>query len=722
MKTIWKWDFPLQTIHQGIPMGNGLLGATLWGEDRTLLMTLGCASLWDHRGGMSWTPEQNFKTIRKALDEKDSEGIKKLFATKLQDENLRRPTLIPLGRIRITLAGNSRLLRSELHMETGVIRILFDTPSGKNEMLFSCDMECIYSFACEGVPQDAQVELLSAFDLPGGREALEKRYFEKPEYLAMDGKSAFLQKMPEDPSFALCLKRDKGSFLLHFMRDATSIGSVMAAAETLPSAAQIRGKSSTFWQDILKKIPSVALGDADLEDLYTFGMYKYIIMTNPAGVTPGLQGPWIEDNQLPPWSGDYHFNINAQMCLTPGYKAGLFPNIRKLFDLVLSWKESLRHNAECFAAIPDGYMLPHAVDDRGVCMGGFWTGCVDHACTAWIAMMMYDYCDYTSDREFLRNEVFDFMKGTMRVFQAMMEYRQEDGTLVLPLSISPEYRGSAMDAWGENSSFQLAAIHRLARNLRNASEILEIEPDPFWLEVEEKLPPYTVVEDPLRANGNYREIALWKGVALEESHRHHSHLGAITPFCTLDPEEESVRDLLRFTEYNWVKKGMGQWTGWCMSWASQIHTRLGNPEMAVYLLKTFKYFFTNSSFGSFHDARHPGLTIFHSPKEIMQMDGAMGCVTAIQDLLVCCREGVADFFRGVPEAWAECSFRDFHLPGGFKASGICRHGKDCTLTIRAAGDGILLLKAPLLREITRIPMQKDQTLRLDISDGKITFL
>ena len=719
MQKIWKYSFPLKTIHQGIPMGNGLLGATLRGEDRTILMTLGCASLWDHRGGMEWTPLQNFKAIRKALEAGDSGEIKRLFESGCPDENLKRPTLIPLGRVRITLPEGYGLLRGELSPETGIVKIFCASPDGEKEMLFSCDMTCKAAFACENLPGSASLELLSAFDLPGGKDALKKRHFEEVKHFTEGGKLAFLQKMPADPAYGLCLKREKDTFLLHFVRNLNTPQEVAAAAEDLPSASVIRNRCTAFFRETMQKIPAITLGDPDLEDLYCSGMYKYVIMTNPAGVTPGLQGPWIEDDQLPPWSGDYHFNINVQMCNTPGYKAGLFPHLRKLFDLVLSWKASLRRNAECFASIPDGYMLPHAVDDRGVCMGGFWSGCVDHACTAWIAMMMYDYCDYTLDTDFLQEEVFDFMKGTMRVFQAMMEYKK-DGTLTLPVSISPEYRGSAMNAWGADSSFQLAAIHRLARNLIAAATLLKEDPDPFWNEVEEKLPPYSCVEGLLSNKCSFKEIALWEGLALEESHRHHSHLGGIVPFCTLDPEEESLREILRFTQNTWIKKGMGQWTGWCMSWASQIHTRLGNPEMAVYLLKTFKTFFTNSSSGSFHDARYPGLTLFYGEKEVMQMDGLMGCVCAIQDLLVCCREGVADFFRGIPENWKESSFRDFHLPGGFKAGGHYRGKENWEITVTAVTETTFRFKGPSCREIVIQPMHKGETVRFCFADGKLS--
>jgi hypothetical protein len=70
--------------------------------------------------------------------------------------------------------------------------------------------------------------------------------------------------------------------------------------------------------------------------------------------------------------------------------------------MIWSWRETLRQNARYFVGIDD-VMLPHAVDDRCVIIGCFWSGTIDHGCTAWVGKMMYDYWRYSGDREFLRN-------------------------------------------------------------------------------------------------------------------------------------------------------------------------------------------------------------------------------------------------------------------------------------------------------------------------------
>ena len=229
--------------------------------------------------------------------------------------------------------------------------------------------------------------------------------------------------------------------------------------------------------------------DAQIQRIFDYGMYRFGAMTDPDGVPAGLQGPWLEDDRLVPWNGDYHFNINVQECYSPAYRGGHFAHLKPLFKMVFSWRPRLRENARRFVGIEDGYTLPHSVDDRGVCIGGFWTGTIDHGSTAWVAAMMMRYYRYSRDLAFLRDSAYDFMKGAMNVYLAMMV--EDGGHLALPLGPSPEWGGShAKGSVGRNPSFQLAAAHRLARDLVEAAAALGEKPDPRWLDVMKRLPRY----------------------------------------------------------------------------------------------------------------------------------------------------------------------------------------------------------------------------------------
>ena len=107
-----KRNFPLPRIQTGALLGNGKTGEMIWGAGNILNFSLGCADLWDHRGGMEWTEKQNFKDIRSALEKRDADAIRKIFATQ-KTGTVNRPSLIPVGRLVIALPQEAELLRYE---------------------------------------------------------------------------------------------------------------------------------------------------------------------------------------------------------------------------------------------------------------------------------------------------------------------------------------------------------------------------------------------------------------------------------------------------------------------------------------------------------------------------------------------------------------------------------------------------------------------------------
>ena len=366
--------------------------------------------------------------------------------------------------------------------------------------------------------------------------------------------------------------------------------------------------------------------------------------------------------------------------------------------MVFSWEHQLRNNARVFLGINDGLMLPHAVDDRCVCMGSFWTGCIDHGCTAWVAQMMVDYVRYTGDDDFLKEKVYPFCKGTMRVYEEMLE--RDGDHFRLPVSVSPEYRGSDMDAWGANASFQLACLHRLGEDLVEMSERLGEVPEPIWLEILEKTPKACIGNDGSR-------IILWEGTDLEESHRHHSHLAAICPFDTIDIYDEKWIPIVRESLDRWIGKGMGLWSGWCVPWASMIHSRTGNGDMAELLLEMWERVFTNQGRGTLHDCDFAGLTLMGGAKfgveqrrrEVMQLDAGMGAVVAIQDMLMHTRRGVVHVFPAIPEKWKSCSFSSMPCGYGVTVSAVRENRQTVSVTLTSAKGGCIKLADPWSGEV-----------------------
>src|SRR5207249_1460289 len=120
-----------------------------------------------------------------------------------------------------------------------------------------------------------------------------------------------------------------------------------------------------------------------------------------------------------------------------------------------------------------------------------------------------------------------------------------------------------------------------------------------------ELPPYA-----LAGPEQSRRIGVWQGQDLDESHRHHAHLAAIYPFCTIDPADPTHAQLVRNTIDHWVRRGAGAWTGWCIPWAAILCARCNLPDAAVLWLHWWKELFTNEGHGTLHDAAYPGFTVF----------------------------------------------------------------------------------------------------------------
>ena len=669
---IVTWDFPRTgSCHEGMAFGDGKTGVLVWGGGSEIRLTVGRADLWDHRGGYSWTPEQSYTNIVAAVHSGDKDRLYGLFRKETPQGEPRNPYMLPLGRVVIKVPGKT-LKRGTLDPFTGLGSLEF-AEGGAVGLAMSKNDGGLFAMA---FPNDVAIEVktIPATDFPVYERQLKPIGFEKAALFGDEDKGAggFRWALPADPQVWLAWQRaeDRQTKQMTF-RLGTGRGNEVFARHRRYS--DVAAESVAYWKLFWSEGARVKVPDPVIQRVYDYGMYRFGAMTDPDGVPAGLQGVWLEDDRLVPWNGDYHFNINVQECYSPAYRGGHFDNLLPLFRMVLSWRPLLKDNAKKFVGIDNGYVLPHSVDDRGVCIGGFWTGTIDHGSTAWVAAMMMRYVRYSGDVEFLKGGAFDFMRGAMNVYRAMME--EENGKLTLPLGPSPEWGGADVrSAVGRDPSFQLAAALRLARDLVDAAKLLGVQPDAMWLDVEKRLPQYS-------AGGS--GIELFRGQALTESHRHHSHMAGFYPFDTLDLSDKATRDIAAKTYRTWVYRGTGLWSGWCVPWASILNTHVGNAQAAAELLRSWDAYFCNPGHGSLHNAYAPGFstfTIFGSfagsgDGQIMQMDGQCAAATAVLEMMAHEVNGKVEFFKGCPESWREVSFENLALSDGRRVSGKRVDGK-----------------------------------------------
>ncbi|MEE2657271.1 MAG: hypothetical protein VX733_02125 [Candidatus Latescibacterota bacterium] len=731
----YEWEFPLPRTHTGMLQGNGTLGLMIWGEGSILRLTLGRADLWDHRGGLPWTPCQSYVNIRRCLETRDEGRLRQLFEDTARPEGIpSRPSVIPVGRLELNFGRGVELTTGLLDTTDGSVTVRLRKGKRQHAIRLLLDMDAC--LACVNVPRGLSVPEVRG--LPAWKwigDELKAISFQPPRRFSTKDGAGWFQMLPDDPGVCVEHRWQGRSLLIGVDR-----GQGMAAARAITTAlledswpgseAKLRRRISRWWKAYWHDAAQLDLPDANLGFLYDYGMYKFAGLTQPGGVAATLQGPWIEEYQMPPWSSDYHFNINVQMCYWPAYHGNRLEHLRPLFDMIRGWMPVLRHNARVFIGVDDGLMLPHAVDDRCTCMGGFWTGSIDHGCTAWVAQMMYRYYRYTSDGGFLRDVAYPFMQGTMRVYEAMLERDGDD--YVLPVSVSPEYRGAGMDAWGRNASFQLACIHRLCEDLLAAAATLKESPRPIWSDIVARLPKVC-----LQGPAGSEEIVLWEGTVLQESHRHHSHLAAIVPFDVLDLDDVDAAGLVERSLRRWLAEGPGLWSGWCVPWASMIQTRVGSADAAVLWLEIWRRVFTNVGHGTLHNIDFPGVSLMggrsmgqlDKSHEIMQMDAGMSCVAALHELLVHERRGVTHLFAGAPSEWKEVGFRQMRTGGAFLLSARRTRGRIGQVRIRSLAGGSLSLANPWPGEAAKLRLADGserrvtgRVLRLRVAEGQVATL
>lgn len=701
------WHFPLRSCHEGLPFGNAESGFLVYGESNVLKVVVGRDDTWDHRGGYRWNDDQTYSNIVAALKIDDRVRLKELFrrGERAPGEPM-NPQIIPVGRYEFALGADSRLKDGSLDTATGVarlrlrkggeVRIALDRKSG----VLAVSWPEGAAPTCSMIP--AWKEKMYSTE---GEDPLE---LSPPARFELAGGNGFVQTLPVDPAIGSgCVTCDGASYLVAVRgRDAAEAkANVVAVLESRSGLgfAATEKSSREFWSDWWRESPVIDVPDPVMREIHDLGMYKFGSMAGADGVPAPLQGPWIEDYRLPPWHGDYHFNINVQLCYWPAFRGNHLEALKPLFRMVLGWRPLMRDNARKFAGIDDGYMLAHSVDDRGTTIGGYWAGTMDFAVSPWICQMMMRYVRMSGDLAFLRDEgAYDFMKGVMKTLRALMAEAGE--RFSYPVSTSPEFdwRGG----WGVDSSFQLAATHRLVEDLVEASALLGESPDPMWAEVRSRLPTVTV-----KTGGETPEdceIELWKGLPLPESHRHHSHLAGYVPFDVLDLDDPAVRLTTTATAQSYARHGLGLWSGWSFGWASMIHTRWGNADAAETLVRYWERMYTNAGHGSRHDVQFPGLCVMRrgtnadawgvagdAPgEEIMQIDGAMACTAAVHEMMVSESRGVTYVFRGAPERWRDCSFRNVLSDTGMLVSAVRRDGEVESVELYAKRGGTMTLQLP----------------------------
>ena len=662
MKKIY--EFPLERTHCGIPMGNGNAGVLVWGEEN-LHLTVNRSDFWDHCGGDYLVGENLYAKVVKVAQETNYKraDVQKVFSDCYPpDKDWINAKRMPVGRFEVVFDKGVTPKRAELDYTSGKVAVtlssgstlVLELPMKANLLQLTDKDNAVKEIICR--PYD---------DFPRAKAYLENQKYPMPERF-------------ENGWTVKCLNTDDKPLTCRYIKDNAKY--FFTIGDDVPSDLDEKlAETEKLWKELFSNVPKFELPEKSWYEFYKFCAWKLAAATAPTGYAAGLQGPWHEEYQNAQWAGDYHFNVNVQMVYDGALKLGHPELLMPLFDMIESeaFSATLRHNSKVLFNDDSAFYFTHAIDDRGVQVGGLGCGSVlDPVCGAWAARLYEGYFDLTGDMKFLAERAFPVARKIMRGYELML-----DENLDIPLAISAEYSSSNGDVApaGRNPSYQLAGMRYLADMLIKWSKLLGTEPEAIWQTILDKVPKFTVIEGRSRYGKREAEhhIAIWEGLDLGVCHRHHSHLATVYPFP--DPMPYTDDELLSIDNSidHWISLGSGMWSEWCMMWAVQIYSRLNFSEATFPMLNIWKDHFVNEGdcivylprFRGMICHRRHDMVLDKRDHEIMQLDGVGGYISAFTEMFCYMDHGKVYLFRGIPAKWRkEASFADVRLPGGWMIS------------------------------------------------------
>jgi alpha-L-fucosidase 2 len=685
------------TWDEGIPLGNGMLGALIWEKEGKLRFSLDRADLWDLRptanlDNKNWT----FKWVIDRWKNNQYQEVQQMFD--LPYDRDPGPSKIPAGALEFNILA--KVKRVELILRKGLCEVEWANGMKMETFVHATKQEGWFKFSGikenilpSIVPPPYHLSAQSGEDNPVTGQDLRRLGYPAGDLTVEKEFISYTQEGWNGFTYRIKVQwKSEGDVLIgHWniqVLNKNEPASVALTEEKIstPKYLDILKTHKNWWLDYWKQC-SIDIPDSILLKQWYLEQYKFGAANGNGAPPISLQAVWTADNgKLPPWKGDFHNDLNTQLSYWPAYSANKLGQSMGFID----WLEK---NKPVFESYTKQYFQTNGVNVPGVStfagspMGGWIQYSFGPTVSAWIAHHYYLQWRYSMDRTFLSEKAYPWLEK-VAIYLMEVSLLDEKGIRKLPLSSSPEIFNNSRQAWFSTmTNFDLGLVKWLfSKTSELAIELNKPEDAVKWKQIEGEWGELDVDD----SSG----LTFAKDFPYDASHRHFSHLVAFHPLGLVDVSKgEKDKQIIQNTINTLDKYGSSQYCGYSFSWLGNVKARNFDGIGAAKALRIFaEHFCLKNSFHANGDQSKLGYSTFtYRP---FTLEGNFAFAAGVQEMLMQSHAGFIHLFPAIPPSWKTVSFHKMRTEGAFLVSANLSGGKVEKVQIEATVSGVLKIKNP----------------------------